>query len=150
MSKIESCGFLVYRFEPEHSFLLMRHHDRWDLPKGHVDPGETKLQAAYRELLEETQIDHQHIRLDGRYRYKQRYKVPGKRYGTSGELEKTLVIYLAELLVPVEIHAAEHIAFEWFPWNPPHNIQEKAINPLLADVEAFWKRNGICRIPAPS
>jgi bis(5'-nucleosidyl)-tetraphosphatase len=147
MSKVESCGFLVYRFEPELSFLLMRHHERWDLPKGHVDPGETKLQAAYRELFEETHISYEHIRLDGRYRFKQRYKVPGKRYGLSGDLEKTLTIYLAELLVPVEIQAVEHIAYEWFSWNPPHNIQEKTINPLLADVEAFWKSSGICKLP---
>jgi 8-oxo-dGTP pyrophosphatase MutT (NUDIX family) len=128
----------------------MRHEERWDLPKGHVDPGETRLQAAYRELYEETRISHEHIRLDGRYRYKQRYVVPGKRYGLSGDLEKTLIIYLAELLLPVDIQAVEHIAYEWFRWNPPHDIQEKTINPLLADVDMFWKNHGICRLPEKS
>lgn len=30
---------------------------RWDLPKGRVDPGETHLECAIRETLEETGID---------------------------------------------------------------------------------------------
>jgi bis(5'-nucleosidyl)-tetraphosphatase len=139
MAKIKSCGFLVYRFQPEHSFLLMRHHDRWDLPKGHLDPGETKIQAAYRELLEETGIGFEHIRMDGRFRFQQRYKVSGKRYGFNGELDKKLIIYLAELLLPVEIKAVEHLDHAWFPWSPPHSIQEKTINPLLGELEKFWR-----------
>lgn len=147
MAKIKSCGFLLYRFEPELSFLLMRHHDRWDLPKGHVDPGETKMQAAYRELHEETGISCEHIRMDGRFRFKQKYKVPGKRYGLSGEWDKTLVIYLAELLVPVDVKAVEHLDHEWIPWTPPHRIQEKTIDPLLAAVENFWKAYQPCRLP---
>ncbi len=53
----KSCGFLIYRNNPARSFLLMRHTDRWDLPKGHVDPNETNLECALRELKEETGID---------------------------------------------------------------------------------------------
>lgn len=36
--------------------LLMRRYDRWDLPKGKVEPGETLAQAALRETEEETGI----------------------------------------------------------------------------------------------
>ena len=36
--------------------LLMLRNGRWDLPKGKVEPGETLLQAALRETLEETGI----------------------------------------------------------------------------------------------
>ncbi|MEL7266668.1 MAG: NUDIX domain-containing protein, partial [Planctomycetota bacterium] len=38
------------------AFLLMRHAKRWDLPKGHSDPGETLIQTALRETQEETGI----------------------------------------------------------------------------------------------
>jgi 8-oxo-dGTP pyrophosphatase MutT (NUDIX family) len=43
--------------EPGWQFLLLRHADRWDLPKGLVEPGETPLAAAHRELWEDTGID---------------------------------------------------------------------------------------------
>lgn len=36
--------------------LLIRRNGRWDLPKGKVEPGETLLQAALREVEEETGI----------------------------------------------------------------------------------------------
>ena len=50
---VKSCGFLVIRGRPIREFLLMRHDDRWDIPKGHVDEGESEMQCALRELEEE-------------------------------------------------------------------------------------------------
>ena len=38
------------------SMLLIQRNGRWDLPKGKVEPGETLLQAALREVEEETGI----------------------------------------------------------------------------------------------
>lgn len=42
--------------DSEGSMLLIRRNNRWDLPKGKVEPGETLLQAALREVEEETGI----------------------------------------------------------------------------------------------
>ena len=39
------------------NYLLIRRNDRWDLPKGKVEAGETLLQAAARESNEETGLD---------------------------------------------------------------------------------------------
>ncbi|MGX8712573.1 MAG: NUDIX hydrolase [bacterium] len=41
---------------PDGSMLLIQRNGRWDLPKGKVEPGETLLQAALREVEEETGI----------------------------------------------------------------------------------------------
>lgn len=144
MADVRSCGVLIFstnllvgfdegdnatgdtRFE---RFLLMKHKDRWDLPKGHVDSGESDLECALRELVEETSITSQQIKLDERFRYVDRYVVDnGKKKGKT----KELVIYLAELTESVEIELTEHIGFEWMKWDPPHTIQKKTIDPLLS------------------
>lgn len=42
--------------DDEGNMLLIRRNNRWDLPKGKVEDGETLLQAALREVQEETGI----------------------------------------------------------------------------------------------
>ncbi|MFO0427356.1 MAG: bis(5'-nucleosyl)-tetraphosphatase [Planctomyces sp.] len=130
-----SCGFLIVKGDPIDSFLLMRHPKRWDLPKGHVDPGETELECALRELQEETGIDRSQIIVDPNFVFENRYLVNQKRYGGSGLVEKTLKLFLGRLITPVDIMISEHEGYEWFPWNPPHEIQEMTIDPLLQSLE---------------
>ena len=135
--RAKSCGFLIYKSNPEKSFLLMRHTNRWDLPKGHVDSGETNLECAYRELEEETGIAATDVRLDEEFKFKHKYLVSGSRYD-SGPLKKKLIIYLAELVRDIEIQVTEHAGYEWFDWDPPHDIQDRTINPLLEKLASHW------------
>jgi bis(5'-nucleosidyl)-tetraphosphatase len=58
-----------------------------------------------------------------------------ERYGGEGSIEKTLYVYLAWLKHPVKIRLTEHHGFRWFPWNPPHEIQEMTIDGLLQSLE---------------
>ena len=138
--RAKSCGFLIYRSNPEKSFLLMRHTNRWDLPKGHVDSGETNLECAYRELEEETGISATDVQLDEEFKFKHKYLVSGSRYD-SGPLKKKLIIYLAELVRDIEIQVTEHAGYEWFDWDPPHDIQERTINPLLEKLASHWSES---------
>ncbi len=137
MAKIKSCGFLIFRNDPSPSFLLMRHPSRWDLPKGHVDGDETNRECAFRELEEETGITADDIDVDEAFKFKHKYVVKNKR--TNGEpKKKKLIIYLAQLINHVDITPTEHDGFDWVPWNPPHKIQEKTIDPLLQAVNEHW------------
>src|SRR5688572_10167464 len=107
MTEIKSCGVLVVRGDPLREFLLMRHADRWDLPKGHVDPGESEVQYALRELREETGILLADVELIDGFRFESHYQVRAKK---SDRLhDKTLVIFLARLLRDVPIVVTEHI-----------------------------------------
>ena len=142
MAKIKACGFLIVRDDPSPSFLLMRHPDRWDLPKGHVDPGETNFQCALRELHEETGITESDIEIDVDFKFKHKYTVTSNRSGNVPK-KKKLVIFLGKLIRPVNIKLTEHDSYEWFDWNPPHLIQKKTIDPLLAHFaqHAYWLRD---------
>ena len=119
---------------PQISFLLLKHPNRWDLPKGHVDPGETNMECALRELTEETGIQKQDLIVEPEFKYKQKYLVKSKR--TNGKSKKkTLIIYAAKLIRHVELVLTEHESFQWFDWAPPHQIQEKTIDPLLSEFQ---------------
>jgi len=115
----------------------MQHANRWDLPKGHVDEGEKKKQCALRELEEETGITADDIEIDGNFKFKEKYFVSYKR-DPKAKKRKTLTIYLAELVKPVDIQLTEHIGYEWIAWKPPHKIQENSIDPLLKQLAKYW------------
>ncbi len=50
--QLDAAGGLVFNDKNEVLFIFRR--DFWDLPKGKIDPGETKEEAAVREVQEET------------------------------------------------------------------------------------------------
>ncbi len=135
MAEQKSCGFLIVRGEPVREFLLMQHLDRWDLPKGHVDAGETEMQCALRELHEETGLTAADIEPVEGFRFTLQYPVKNKR--TADIDDKTLVVFLARARDTVSINPSEHPGYQWFPWQPPHRIQTQTIDPLLAAVEEF-------------
>ncbi len=136
MVDVKSCGVIVFRGSPQKSFLLMKHKNRWDLPKGHVDPGETEMECALRELAEETGILADQIRIDSEFEFRHRYFVQG-HYPPSC-YEKELVMFLGWLVDDVPIVVTEHIGYEWFPWQPPHEIQTLTIDSLLTELENFF------------
>ena len=142
MRKIMSCGVLIIRGTPIQQFLLMEHPDRLDLPKGHVDPGETEAACALRELEEETGIGVHDIELVPGFRFEHHYRVWPSRF-QGEECQKTLVVFLARLVRDVEIQVTEHEGYRWLPWSPPHRIQTQTIDPLLHELEAFLKSHDL-------
>ncbi len=134
--QVRSAGFLIYRERPQRQILLMKHADRWDLPKGHVDRGETTLQAALRELQEETGIQPHQIVIDPDFRFAEQYWVNDRR--DREKKLKELVIFLARLVDDVPIQPTEHIGYEWVDWSPHLKIQPLTIDPLLAHLARHW------------
>ena len=131
MRTVKSCGVLVFRSEPVESFLLLKHPVRYDLPKGHLEDGESEIECALRELWEETGIRADHVDLDLTFRFTSRYRVQLRKF-PGEDVDKTLVIFLGRLTSRVEIALTEHVDHEWIAWDPPHRIQRQTIDPLLA------------------
>ena len=80
-TELKSCGVLVVRGDPVREVLLMIHPTRLDIPKGHIEEGETDIQCALRELEEETGIAADNIVLDPEFQFTTRYPVKSKRTG---------------------------------------------------------------------
>lgn len=136
MKHLKSCGVLLFRNTSRLSFLLLRHPNRYDLPKGHIQEGESEVDCALRELREETGIQSQQLRLEAGFRYTTTYRTRYRRFDGE-EVEKTLVVFLAHLEAEAEVIPHEHGAFVWMEWAPPHQIQTETIDPLLAQAATF-------------
>ena len=56
-----SSGGVVYRKVGDNAYevalVYRKRHDDWSLPKGHIEEGETREEAALREVKEETGLD---------------------------------------------------------------------------------------------
>ncbi len=143
LRKTKSCGILLFN-KKGNKFLLMKHPTRWDIPKGHIEKGETDLEAAIREFEEETGIDKKKVQLYKDYEFKLKYETFEKRY--KEKCNKTLIVYLAKLKEDVKIKVTEHEDFKWFEWLPPHKIQEKTIDPLLKYTEKFFRSRGLRKL----
>ncbi len=55
-TKFVNCAGGIIINNNQEVVVVNQNHDSWSLPKGHIDKGETNLEAAIREIYEETGI----------------------------------------------------------------------------------------------
>ncbi|MEP7291997.1 MAG: NUDIX domain-containing protein [Chloroflexota bacterium] len=137
MQKVTSAGILLFRAAPEKSFLLLKTKKRWDVPKGHVERGETEIEGALRELREETGITPEQVTLDESFRFETNLNFKAAYLG-GRFIDKTYVVFLGYLSVNLDIILTEHDSYQWFFWNPPHYLQKWLIDPLLVEVQRHF------------
>ena len=109
--RIISAGVVVlHRQGDSYRYLLLRAYDYWDFPKGQVEAGETELQAAVREVTEETGLENLHFRWGFRFRETQPYNHGRKiaRYYIAES--RSLEVHLP---INPELGRPEHSEFRW-------------------------------------
>jgi putative (di)nucleoside polyphosphate hydrolase len=106
---VTSCGTLLINSRGEILLCHATGTNRWDIPKGLPDPGESPLQAAKRELWEETSLDFDEALFDdiGCYDYR-----------------KSKRLHLFKMAVPDSLDSLEHL---YCSSNFPHRITGKPI-----------------------
>jgi 8-oxo-dGTP pyrophosphatase MutT (NUDIX family) len=132
--RVQAAGILIFTRTSPKQFLLLKHRDRWDLPKGHAEPGESLMETALRETEEETGIPVEQIELDSNFRYSLEYLVSSKKYGKQ---TKVVTYFLGFVPDRTDPELTEHVGFEWVKW-PPGKIQQQTVDPLLLAVKQYW------------
>jgi 8-oxo-dGTP pyrophosphatase MutT (NUDIX family) len=124
-----SAGAVVVRPFPEGwRYLLLRVYRTWDFPKGRLEDGETPLQAAVREVEEETTLSDLQFRWGELYAETQPYS-GGKiaRYYVAESLKQTVA-----LPINAELGRAEHHEFRWVGPDEASRLLPDRLQPVLA------------------
>ena len=107
-----SAGAIVFRKDKNGiKFLLLHYpHGHWDFPKGHVEKGEKEIDAAIREIKEETGIDDLKFIIGFNEKISYWYVEDGeKRF-------KEVYLFLAETKKEEVKLSYEHVGYEWLEY----------------------------------
>lgn len=152
MKKVHSCG--VFLFNDKNQFLvLQKSNNSYDIPKGHLEKGETLIETAKRELQEETGIDSDY-ELHPDFICQSVYYPKYKRlniiifffnffdfyYRFGGEtVEKKFTIFLGKLLKEKKIELTEHSGYQWIDYKENNISPNERLKFLFEKLEDFEK-----------
>jgi 8-oxo-dGTP pyrophosphatase MutT (NUDIX family) len=138
LKRERACGVLLFQRRPRDAFLVLYRKDgSLDLPKGKVDPGESDVDAALRELREETGIRSDQVRLTADFSFENTYATRGKKSGDP--IEKTVRIFHGTVAGPVAVVLEAHVDYAWIPWGPLPTLHDQiCANPTLLGAVQAW------------
>lgn len=128
MGHVLSCGAVVFRWlDDKPHYLLLRAFSFWDFPKGLLDDGELPIQAAQREICEETTLTNLVFHWNQEYR-------ETRPYG-QGKIAR---YYIAEaptgdvsLPVNPELGHPEHQEFVWADYKTARALTAERVRSIL-------------------
>jgi len=141
---IESAGVAIVDLTPqgditsEPTVLCVRAYANWDFPKGQLEEGESHVQAAIREVEEETSLKHGSD-----------YIISGAVAGATtygqGRRKKTATYYTATRMsskvpyLPVnpELGKPENDEYRWIPVSELNNILPPRLNSIIESVIVY-------------
>ncbi|HWG90357.1 MAG TPA: bis(5'-nucleosyl)-tetraphosphatase [Candidatus Thermoplasmatota archaeon] len=146
MSKVRerSCGAVVYTQGPSgREYLLLRYGaGHWGFPKGHVEGNESDIEAAQRELTEETSIPRDKQRLIPGFMERTDYSF---RRGRT-LVEKEVRFFIVESATRDVTISQEHTDHVWMPFDQAIDlITFQGLKRVLRLADDFLQNGG--RLP---
>lgn len=113
----KSAGFILFKDSGERKYFLLKHGmDYWNFPKGKLEAGESHMDAAKRELSEETGITNIQV-IDG-FENTFGYSF----YVKEGLIKKVVKMFLAKYLRGSIRLSHEHEDYKWFTFEDAMDI----------------------------
>jgi bis(5'-nucleosidyl)-tetraphosphatase len=142
--KEHSAGIVLYRSDDNSSNLILLLHygnGHWDFPKGNIEVNETQIQAAVRELEEETGINR--FRLVPGFKETLVYNYKKK----SAQVAKTVTFYLGITTISKVVLSSEHIGYVWLTYQESVKIltYDNAKN-LLTQANMIFEDHAIKKL----
>jgi bis(5'-nucleosidyl)-tetraphosphatase len=134
-----SAGAVIVRPD-EHGwrFLLLRVYRTWDFPKGGVENGETPLEAAVREVQEETMLS------DLQFRWGESFLETAPY--SSGKVARYYLARSAGQPVSLPVNAQlghpEHHEFRWTSYAEAKRLLPERLQPVLEWAQALLNQCG--------
>lgn len=122
--------------------LCLRAYKNWDWPKGRLDPGENHIQAAIRELEEETGYTVNDIEF-----VKELIAKPEVVTYGSGKSAKTATYFYAALIntqkepfLPInpELGHPEHEEWRWVQTDQLHDLMPARLNDIVTHIKSYF------------
>jgi 8-oxo-dGTP pyrophosphatase MutT (NUDIX family) len=132
-TRLSSGVVVVNVMRPVVRFLLLRAYRNWDFPKGLVEPGEQPIDAALREVREETTLDN--LSFDW-----------GMDFMETGPYNKGKIsrYYVARsgdtaIRLPInpQLGMPEHHEARWMPFEPALKLMTPRLEPVLRWAHAL-------------
>ncbi|MBI5451557.1 MAG: NUDIX domain-containing protein [Gammaproteobacteria bacterium] len=123
-----SAGVIVlhYRDTVPH-YLVLRAHGHWDFPKGRLEPGETPLAAAIREVTEETTL----TGLDFRWGHDYRETAPYRQHKVARYYVAHAPTMAVDLPVSPELGYPEHEEYRWLPYHEARGLLVERVQTIF-------------------
>jgi len=133
--EIRAAGFIVYRRRKggiQYLTLRATKHGEWGPPKGHTDPGESDLKAAWRETEEESGLGSDDLVRNRWFEERIRYRLKKGR--------KTVAFFLAERTNGKIALSSEHDDANWDGLEPTLDLlPHEGVRDVLRSAAAFLK-----------
>lgn len=141
MIREKSVGIILFRYnnrDKEIQYLVLYHRGTyWNFPKGKVEPGESEVETAKRELVEETSINN--VQIIKGWRQQTNFFFKEDRAGKQELIKKDFILYLAKIPKGAEVKiSAEHNGFAWFNYKVAGKyLKFKSLKEIMKEADSY-------------